>query len=313
MGRYIVNRIVLTIPTLLIVALVVFCLMHAVPGDPIALMVGDLQDPQLVDALRQEYGLDRPLYVQFFVWLGNISQLDFGRSLITHEPVLPTILHRFGMTLPIVLLATLIGALVALPIGMLAAWKQNTSVDFTVIATATLLLSVPSFWVGLMLITIFGVELRWLPTVGYVSPLENLRDSLPYLVMPTICLVLIQIGSVARLLRATAVEVLRMEYITHARAKGLSELVVLFRHAFPNAFGPVLSWLGLILGSLLAGAAVIETVFTIPGLGRLMVDSIYARDYPMVQAITLFVALIYIAVNLVVDLLYPLFDPRVRL
>lgn len=313
MWRYSLHRLLLTLPTLLIVSIVVFALMRAVPGDPVTLLVGDMENPQLVAQIREEYGLDRPIHVQFALWLRNVAALDFGHSLVTGDPVLPTILQRFAMTLPIVLLATLLGALVALPLGMLAAWKQDQPADVAVIATATTLLSVPSFWVGLMLITLFGVELRWLPTVGYVSPLESLGGSLPFLIMPTICLVLIQIGSVARLLRATAIEVLRTEYVTHARAKGLSELAVLFRHVFPNAFGPTLSWLGLILGSLLAGAAVIETVFTIPGLGRLMVDSIYARDYPMVQGVTFFVALIYIAVNLTVDLLYPWFDPRVRL
>lgn len=187
MGRYVVNRLLLTLPTLLIVSLVVFALMRAVPGDPVTLLVGDMQNERLVAQIRSEYGLDQPIWVQYFIWLKNIVSLDFGRSLVTSQPVLTTILHRFAMTVPFVLLAMVIGALVALPIGMLAAWKQDQPVDVAVIATATTLLSVPSFWVGLMLITIFGVELRWLPTIGYVSPWENLSASLPFLIMPTIC------------------------------------------------------------------------------------------------------------------------------
>lgn len=260
-----------------------------------------------------EYGLDRPMWVQFLVWFQNILSLDFGTSLITRDPVLETILSRFAVTAQMVVPATLLGAAIAVTGGIIAAWRQNAAPDLIITTVATVVLSVPSFWVGMLLIAVFGVKFQLLPTVGYVPLSAGFLAGLTYLLMPTLCLVFIQVGSVARMMRATMIEILRTEYITHARAKGLGEASVLMRHAFKNAVGPTLSWLGLILGALLAGAAVIESVFTLPGLGRLLVDSISSRDYPMVQGVMLFVAAIYIAVNLLVDLLYPLFDPRVRL
>jgi peptide/nickel transport system permease protein len=220
-------------------------------------------------------------------------------------------LERFQVSATIVLAAVTFAAMVAVPAGLIAAWRQNRPIDLLIVAGATLLLSIPSFWLGLLLLLLFGLKLGWLPVVGYVPFSENFGQALLYIVLPIVTLTMIEIGVLTRMSRASAVEVLRLEYVTHARAKGLPEWRVLFRHVLPNAFAPTWTLIGLVLGHLLGGIAVLETVFTLPGLGRLLVDSIFARDYPVVQGCLLFTALIYVLVNLVVDLCYPLFDPRV--
>jgi peptide/nickel transport system permease protein len=211
----------------------------------------------------------------------------------------------------VVLVAVLFAALVAVPAGMIAAWKQNKAPDLFLVGTATLLVSIPTFWLGLLLLIFFGLKLQWLPVVGYVSIGDDWKAGLLYLAMPILTLFLHEIGVLMRMARASTLEVLRLDYITHARAKGLSESAVLMRHAFRNAFGPTWTLIGLVLGNLLGGIAVVETVFTIPGLGRLLVDSIFARDYPVIQGCLLFVGVVYVIVNLLIDLCYPIFDPRV--
>ena len=313
MLKYITRRLLMTVPTFLIVALVVFTLMRLVPGDPAAVMVGDLDDPTILAQVRRELGLEEPLPQQFAIWLGNVVRGELGQSLMTGEDVLDAMLRRFRVTAQIVLVSVVLAVLVAIPVGLLAAWRQNRTADVITMFLVILAVSVPSFWVGILLILVFGVELGWLPTIGYVSIGENLAEGVRYLILPVTALLLGEMASLARMMRSSTIEVLRLEYITHARAKGLSEGVVLWRHALPNAFAPVLTVLGLMLGSLLGGAVVIETVFTLPGLGRFLVDGIYARDYPVVQGTLLLVAAIYVLTNLIVDLLYPLFDPRVRL
>ena len=236
---------------------------------------------------------------------------DFGRSITNGEAVLPLILGRFALTAQIVLVALTLAVFIAVPLGMIAAWKQNSLTDFSIVTFATLMLSVPSFWLGLILLLIFGVWLKWLPVVGYVPFAQDPAKALTFMVLPIVTLVLIEIGVLTRMARAATADVLRLDYISHARAKGLSEATVLRRHALPNAFAPTLTLIGIVLGNLLAGIAVIETVFTLPGLGRLLVDAIFQRDYPVVQGVMLFIAGIYVVVNLAVDLAYPLFDPRV--
>lgn len=311
MVRFILTRVASAIPTLLIVSITIFVLMRMIPGDPATLMLGDLAQPGQVEVLRRQMGLDQPIVVQYLIWLGNVVTGDFGQSIATHQAVLPLILDRFSVSAIIVLLAVLLASLIAVPAGMFAAWRQDRAGDIAVIAASTLFLSIPSFWLGLMLLMVFGLWLGWLPIVGYVPFSKDFTSALIYIIMPVVTLVLVESGSIARMARASTIEVARLDYITHARAKGLSEPAVMWRHAFKNAFAPTWTLIGLILGSLLANIAVIETVFTIPGLGRLMVDGIYARDYPVVQGCMLFVAFIYVVVNLVVDLVYPLLDPRV--
>lgn len=312
MGRFLITRTLSAIPTLIIVSLTVFVLMRMIPGDPATLMLGDLAQPGQVEALKQRMGLDQPIVLQYFYWIGNVLTGDFGTSISSGQPVLPLIWDRFLVSANIVFVSIFFAALIAVPAGMFAAWRQDKLSDVSVIAVATLLLSIPSFWLGLMLMLVFGLWLGWLPIVGYVPFSRDFAQAAIYMILPVVTLILAESGSITRMARASTIEVARLEYITHARAKGLSESAVMWRHAFKNAFAPTWTLIGLILGSLLANIAVIETVFTIPGLGRLMVDAIYARDYPVVQGCMLYVAFMYVLVNLVVDLVYPLLDPRVK-
>lgn len=311
MLRFALTRILMALPTLLIVAVSVFVLIRLIPGDPAQLMLGDLADPASLADLRGRLGLDKSLPVQFGIWFGNLLQGDLGQSISSQQAVLPLIVQRFWISAQIVLVAVFLACLVAVPAGVIAAWRQNSTLDLGLVGLATLLLSIPTFWLGLLLLLFFGLKLEWLPVVGYVSISEDATRGILYLVMPIMTLFLHEIGVLLRMARASTLEVLRLDYITHARAKGLSEGAVLWRHAFKNAFGPTWTLIGLVLGNLLGGIAVVETVFTIPGLGRLLVDSIFARDYPVIQGCLLFVAFTYVIVNLVIDLCYPIFDPRV--
>jgi len=311
MFRFAAARIAMAIPTLLIVAVAVFVLIRLIPGDPAQLLLGDLATPASLADLRARLGLDRSLPAQFGIWFGHGLQGDLGTSINSGQEVLPLVAERFLISGRIVLVAVALAAMVAVPAGMIAAWKQNRAPDLLLVGSATLLVSIPTFWLGLLLLLLFGLKLGWLPVVGYVGIAEDWKNGLLYLVLPILTLFLHEIGVLMRMARASTLEVLRLDYITHARAKGLSERAVLMRHAFKNAFGPTWTLIGLVLGNLLGGIAVVETVFTIPGLGRLLVDAIFARDYPVIQGCLLFVAVIYVVVNLVIDLCYPLFDPRV--
>lgn len=308
---YIIRRLLMSIPTLLLVAVAVFLLVRAIPGDPVQLMLRDDTNPETAVALRAEYGLDRSLPVQFALWLGKALQGDLGHSITNGLPVLPLIVERFQVSAVIVLVSVALAVLIAVPAGLIAAWRQNRATDLAIVTGATLLLSIPSFWLGLLLLLFFGMKLGWLPVVGYVPFSQSIGQALLYVILPIATLTMIETGVITRMSRASAIEVLRLEYVTHARAKGLPEGRVLRRHVLPNAFAPTWTLIGLVLGNLLGGIAVLETVFTLPGLGRLLVDAIFSRDYPVVQGCLLFTALIYVLVNLVVDLCYPLFDPRV--
>lgn len=313
MFRLILQRLAMAVPTLLLISVMVFALIRLIPGDPALLMLGDMADPQSLADMRSSLGLDHSLVNQYLIWIKAVLSGDLGFSITSQQAVLPLIFDRFTVSAQIVLVSVLLATLIAVPVGMLAAWKQNSALDLGLVASATVLLSIPSFWLGLLLLYVFGIQLEWLPVVGYVSFGDNPWLALTYLVLPIVTLTLVEFGSIARMARASTIEVLRLEYIAHARAKGLSEGAVLWRHALRNAFAPTLTLIGLILGNLLGGIAVLETVFTLPGIGRLMVDSIFARDYPVLQGCLLLITGIYVLVNLLVDLLYPLFDPRVKL
>jgi len=311
MGGFILRRFFMALPTLTLVSVAVFVLVRLIPGDPATLMLGDAADVRALEALRQRMGLDRSLPEQFLLWAGNILQGDFGNSIVNGRPVLDTILSRFQISAQIVIVAVVIATFVAVPLGMFAAWRQNKLSDLMLVSCATLLMSVPTFWLGMLLLLFFGLHLGWLPIVGYVTLAEDFRAGALYLVLPIVTLFLHETGVILRMARASTLEVLNLDYITHARSKGLPESTVMWRHAFRASFGPTWTLLGLIMGNLLAGVAVIETVFTIPGLGRLLVEAIFARDYPVIQGCLLFIAGIYVLVNLLIDLMYPLFDPRV--
>ncbi|TYL94741.1 ABC transporter permease [Bradyrhizobium rifense] len=308
---YLARRLLMTIPTLLLVAIGVFALVRLIPGDPVQVMLGDAADPAQAAQLRAQLGLDQPIPVQFMHWIAKLATGDFGHSITNNLAVLPLILERFQVSAVIVLVAVAAAACIAVPAGLVAAWKQNSLLDLSVVGGATLLLSIPSFWLGLLLLLLFGLKLKWLPVIGYVPFTENFWQAAAFIVLPIATLTMVEIGVLTRMARAASIEVLRLEYVTHARAKGVPEWRVLARHVLPNAFAPTWTLIGLVLGHLLGGIAVIETVFTLPGLGRLLVDSIFARDYPVVQGCLLFTAVIYVVVNLIVDLCYPLFDPRV--
>jgi peptide/nickel transport system permease protein len=278
MLRFVVRRVLMSLPTVFIGAVMVFVLIRLVPGDPASLMLGDLATPQALADLKARLGLDRGLFEQFVAWAERLLHGDFGKSITSQEPVLGLVWERFVISARLVVVAVALAALVAVPAGMLAAWRQNSWIDLAVVGGSTLLLSIPTFWLGLLLLLLLGLKLEWLPVIGYVGFSENAHAAALYMVMPVLTLFLHEIGVLVRMARASTLEVLRLDYITHARAKGLSEAAVMWRHAFPNSFGPTWTLIGLVLGNLLGGIAVVETVFTIPGLGRLLVESIFARD-----------------------------------
>jgi peptide/nickel transport system permease protein len=308
---YIFKRLLLTLPTLLLVSVGVFFLIRLIPGDPALVLLGEGADAAALAGVRADLGLDRPLPVQFFAWLEHAVRGDLGRSIVSGEPVARLILQHFGLTAAVVLVAVTLATLIAIAAGLVAAWRQDSAIDLAVVGAATVVLAVPSFWLGLLLLLLFGLKLGWLPFVGYVPFSQSAAEAALFLVMPVVTLTITESGVLTRMMRASAIDVLQLDYVTHARAKGLSEATVLVRHVFPNAFAPTLTLVGLTLGHLLGGVAVIETVFTLPGLGRLMVDSVLSRDYPVVQGCLLFTAVVYVVVNLLVDLCYPIFDPRV--
>jgi len=307
------RRLALTLPTLLLVAIAVFALIRLIPGDPVLVMLGDSASAEQVAEQRERMGLEQPIALQFLRWTAGLLRGDFGSSIATQQPVLTLILERFGVSATIVLVAVALATALAVPAGLLAAWRHNRPLDLFIVIGATMLLSIPSFWLGLLLLMFFGVHLGWFPVIGYVPLSQDFSAGVSFLVLPVMTLVMIEVGVLTRMARASAIEVQRLEYVTHARAKGAPEWRVLAYHVLPNAFAPTLTLVGVVLGNLLGGIAVLETVFTLPGLGRLLVDAVFARDYPVVQGVLLFTAVIYVLVNLAVDLLYPVFDPRVRM
>ncbi|MDK3020780.1 ABC transporter permease [Pseudodonghicola flavimaris] len=314
MFLFVLRRIVMSVPTLILVAVIIFCLVRALPGDAALMMLGgNIDDESTLEMMRRQLGLDQPLPVQFLAWLREIFSGNLGISIRTGQPVGALILDRFGVTATVVLLAMGTALIVAIPAGLIAAHRHNTKVDYAIVVLTILKLSMPSFWVGLMLLVLFGAILGWLPTVGFVSMSQDFGLGLTYLILPVTSLALSEIAVMTRMMRAGSLEVMNRDYITHARAKGLPERQVLWRHVFPNAFAPTLTMVGIALAGLLAGAAVTETVFTLPGLGKLLVDSIYGRDYPVLQGALLFIAAIYVVTNLLIDIAYSFFDPKVRL
>lgn len=313
MWEHVARRTAMMVPTLLVVSIIVFALIRAIPGDPAEIMLNDLDSDAAIAAMRIELGLDRPIPVQYVIWLGNVLTGDLGNSIRTGQPVAEALFDRLGVTATITALAIGLAVLLAIPAGLIAAWKQDTLTDATIIGVSILFLSLPSFWLGLMMIWLFAITLGWLPAIGFVSITDDFVGGLRYLIMPVATLALVEMAVVARMMRAQTLEVLRLDYVTHARAKGLPEAIVLTRHVARNALGPSVTVIGLILGGLLGGASVTETVFSIPGIGRLLVDAIYARDYPVLQGCLLLIAFIYVCVNLLVDIAYAVLDPRVRL
>lgn len=310
---YAVRRLLFAIPTLLLATLLIFALVRLVPGDPAQLLLGDVESPAVLARLRAELALDQPVPIQFAAWLGQVVQGNLGMSILQERPVIEMLLPAIAVTASLVVPAVLLAVAIAVPAGSFAAWKHGTAVDAGIMALSTLFLSIPSFWLGLLFLLIFGVWLDLLPVFGYVSVRERFCEGLSYLVMPVISLALIEAGVLVRMVRSATLDILTLDYVAHARAKGLSERAVMLRHVLRNAMAPTWTMIGLTLGALLGGAVVTETVFSLPGLGKLMVESIFARDYPVIQGCMLLVTTVYVAVNLTIELTYPLFDPTVEL
>jgi peptide/nickel transport system permease protein len=312
MREYVLRRLFLLLPTLIGVTLVVFLMMRFIPGDPVTNMMGEMFSQEDADRLRKELGLDKPLLVQYGKWLGLLLRGDWGHSLFTHQPVLTDILYRLPVSLELLVLSTIVSLLIALPAGTIAAIRPNTWKDYSAMVVAMAGVSIPEFFLGVMLFLLFGLVLGWLPVSGYIPLLENPWGNLLHMVLPVIALGLPRAALLTRLVRASLLEVLKMEYVTTARAKGLGEKFVILKHALKNALIPTVTVIGLQVGFLIGGAIVIETVFAVPGIGSFGIDAIIKRDYPQVQAFVLVGALVFVLANLVVDLLYVVIDPRIQ-
>lgn len=307
MGRYLTGRLLQLAPVLFLISVFVFFVMHALPGDPAMLMLQGAEGgapPERLEELRQQMGLNDPLVVQYLRFAGSALVGDLGESIRFRTPVTGLILERFGYTMELALAGLVVSILVGLPLGMLAAVRQNTWVDSLAMSLAYAGASLPIFWFGLVLILFFSFNLGWFPPNG--------ADDWRALVLPAITLGFVSAGVISRLVRSSMIEVLGEDYIRTSRAKGLNNRLVLWRHGLKNALIPVVTMIGLIFGGMLAGAVVTETVFSRPGVGRLVVAAILSKDYPLVQGCVLFLSVVYLAVNLAVDVLYAWLDPRIR-
>ncbi len=312
MARFIVVRLVNSIPVLLIVSLVSFSIMQMVPGDPASIMAGPQATPREVEDMRQALGLNKPFLDQLVIWYGNLLQGDLGRSILLGRSVGQAISERLGITLALAFFGFTVTLAIAVPAGVFAALKQNSWVDQAVMTIALAGVSLPNFWLGLMLIVLFSVVLDLLPAGGYVPLAEGLWPWFKSLILPSVSLAMLQVGLLARITRSAMLEVLRQDYIRTARAKGLARIYVVGKHALKNALVPVITVIGIVFSLLLSGSVVIETVYSLPGLGRLLATSILSRDYPVIQGGLLVTAAMFVFVNLAVDVLYALIDPRLR-
>jgi peptide/nickel transport system permease protein len=312
MFAYVVRRVLATIPVMAVVALFVFSLLYIAPGDPAAVIAGDQATPADVERIRQSLGLDRPYLVRFGAWLWDILRGDLGVSIFTNLPVSTMIAQRIEPTLSLMVVTLLLAVTVAVPMGVVAAWKQGTLIDRAVMAFAVLGFSVPVFVVGYLLAYFFALEWDLLPVQGYTPFARGFWPWLENLILPAIALGSVYIALIARITRATMLEVLQQDYIRTARAKGVGQRAILFLHALKNAAVPIVTVIGIGIALLIGGAVVTESVFAIPGLGRLTVDAILRRDYPVIQGVVLLFSFVYVLVNLCIDLVYTLFDPRIR-
>jgi peptide/nickel transport system permease protein len=312
MLSYVLRRVLATLPVMAIVALFVFSLLYIAPGDPAAVIAGEHASPADVERIRQSLGLDRPFLVQFSTWLWRILHFDLGTSIFTNLPVSAMIAQRLEPTLSLMAITLVLTIVVAVPLGVVAAWKAGSWIDRTVMAFAVLGFSLPVFVVGYILAYVFALEFEWLPVQGYTPLASGFWPWLENLILPAVALGCVQIALIARITRATMLEVLQQDYIRTARAKGLGQQSILFLHALKNAAVPIVTVIGIGVALLIGGAVVTESVFAIPGLGRLTIDAILRRDYPVIQGIVLLFSFVYVLVNLLVDLIYTLVDPRIR-
>jgi peptide/nickel transport system permease protein len=312
MVSYILRRILSTLPVMGIVALFVFSLLYIAPGDPAAVIAGDQASPADVERIRQGLGLDRPFLIQFGSWLWNILHGDLGTSIFTNLPVSAMIAQRIEPTFSLMAITLVLTILVAVPLGVAAAWKAGSWVDRTIMAFAVFAFSLPVFVVGYVLAYVFALQFEWLPVQGYTPFKSGVWPWLRNLILPALALGSVYIALIARITRASMLEVLQQDYVRTARAKGLGQRNILFVHALKNAAVPIVTVIGIGIALLIGGAVVTESVFAIPGLGRLTIDAILRRDYPVIQGIVLLFSFLYVLVNLMVDVTYTLVDPRIR-
>lgn len=312
MLAYILKRILATIPVMLVVALTVFSLLFLAPGDPATMIAGDQASAADIERIRQSLGLDQPFLVQFGNWLWRLVHFDLGNSVFTGQPVTALMAERVGPTVSVMLLTLLLSICIAVPLGVVAAWKSGSWIDRAIMSVSVVGFSVPLFVVGYILAWAFALKLQWLPPQGYSPISEGVWPWLQRLILPAVTLGFVYIVLIARITRASMLEVLQQDYVRTARAKGLGPRSVLFLHALKNGAVPVITVIGIGFAALIGGTVVTETVFTIPGMGRLTVDAILRRDYPVIQGLVLVFSFVYVLVNLAVDLIYTLVDPRIR-
>lgn len=309
---YVLRRLLSTVPVLLGITVAVFLVMKLIPGDAIMARLGTEATPELIQRFRDLHGLDRPVLVQLWEWLARVVRLDFGESMVSGRDVLQTIKLRLPATLELTAAATTVALLLGVPVGIAAVWWRGRAVDFVARAVSILGLSVPNFWLALLLIFWFALTLKWLPATGYTRLLEDPLQHARFVALPALTLGLGMAAVIARYVRSSLLDVMRLDYIRTATGKGLAPRTVLIRHALRNALLPVTTVVGIQIGALIGGTVIIEDIFAWPGLGRLALQAIYERDYPVIQTIVLIVAAIYVLINLAVDLLYSRLDPKIR-
>ncbi|MBN1189505.1 MAG: ABC transporter permease [Dehalococcoidales bacterium] len=316
MGTFIVRRLLQGIIILILVSLIVFISMRLLPGDPILLIVTSSEwnefTQQEMERLRHEYGLDRPIYIQYVDWVSKFVTGDFGISILNHRAVRAEILRRALISLHIGLLAFILGNLIGIPMGIVAAVRRGKMADTVVTVLANIGMTVPSFWLGFLLVYLFGLQLSWLPTMGYTSPVEDFWLNTKQIIMPVICLVVFPISGTARQIRSSMIEVMHQDYIRTAWSKGLRERMIVTKHALKNGIMPIITLAGMHLSMIVGGSVLIETVFNIPGMGYLLVSSVSNQDYPYVQGITMIIGVSIVMINIAVDIIYGYVDPRVH-
>ncbi|MGH6943867.1 MAG: ABC transporter permease [Geminicoccaceae bacterium] len=313
MTRYLIRRFLGALLVMWAVATLVFFMLRAVPGDPLAAMLFDVADPRAADVLREKYGLDQPVYVQYVKWFGLVLQGDLGRSLLgSRIEVSRVLIEALPRTMSLAALAFLIATAIAVPAGLISALKRHSAFDHAVTFIAFLGLSMPEFWLAILLIIVFAANLQWLPAIGYVPLAEGFWPWFSHLILPSIAIGTPFAAIIARMIRSSMLEVLRTEYMQVARSKGLLQMRLLFVHALPNTLIPVVTVMGIVLALLMVSTVVVENVFAIKGLGRVLIQGIFNRDYPVVQGAILVVSAIFVFANLMVDVLYTVIDPRIR-
>lgn len=312
MGKYILKRILSGFMTLIGVSIIIFSIIHLIPGNPIMIMFGRNPNPELIELAMKHYGLDKPIAVQYVIWVGRIIRGDFGQSIINRTPVLELLIPRIGRTISLTFFGILFSIIIAIPSGIIAAWKHNTWTDLGVSSISLVLISVPEFWIGIVFMILFSVWLGILPTSGYVSPFADFFGWLKISILPALTVASVLAAQTTRMIRANMIEVLGLDYITLMKSSGVYQKRLLLVHAFRNAFIPVLTLIGMQIGYLMGGIVIVERVFTFPGLGHLLIKSLEERDYPVLQACIMVYAVAFVLINIIIDVFYSVVNPKIR-